>query len=407
MYGEEPRYERPLYFSVLKGMGVGAFALILKSLVSLFTWRTYAVGSMFGDFENFAIYIVVFIASILVYNSVFGISMTYDIFARDTVMAATEETHTAMPRLREIYAYRDFLAETATVSAFMFISALLGAFPEIFGMFYLGEGYSPYKSGILPALVILGITLITCLIARYEAVKYWKHLLRTQSLDAVESKTKLILRVITILILYPLVLPYLPLIFFAVLMIWSVIEAAAVAMTVPVFILTIILIIIGLRILRLMLAIRSRHKFFNKVRLAAEKKDFVIKDIKNPSRSIISGRYKCTFSLYREEERYDCLVIGNPKYRVPVCFTSPTRGHYRHRIGTPKRNITLETKFDYSFEGDGKKLLIISPTPKHAFICEDGKEKRLFTADKLWDCVVYEAEGFIGSIERDCLGRHS
>lgn len=407
MYGEEPRYERPLYFSILKGIGVGAFALILKGLVSLFSWRTYAVGSMFGDFENFAVYIVIFIASLLVYNSVFGISMTYDVFARDTVMMATEETHTEMPTLRGIYGYRDFWTETATVCAFMFIAGLLGAFPELFGMFYLGEGYSPYKSGILPALVILAITLITCLIARYEAVKYWKHLLRTQSLNAVESKTKLILRVITILILYPLVLPYLPLIFFAALVIWSVIEAAAVAMTVPVFILTIILIIIGLRILSLLRAIRARHKFFNKVKLAAEKKDFVIRNIKNPSRSILSGRYKCTFSLCREDEKYDCLVIGNPKYRVPVCFTSATRGHYRHRIGTPKRNITLETKFDYSFEGEGKKLLIISPTPKHAFICEDGKEKRLFTADKLWDSVVYEAEGFIGSIERDCLGRHS
>ena len=55
MYGDNPKFERPLYFSVLKGLGVSAFAIILKSIVSLFTWRTYALGSMFGDFENFAI----------------------------------------------------------------------------------------------------------------------------------------------------------------------------------------------------------------------------------------------------------------------------------------------------------------------------------------------------------------
>ena len=143
------------------------------------------------------------------------------------------------------------------------------------------------------------------------------------------------------------------------------------------------------------------------MKTAAEKKGFTVEKAKNPARSLISGRYKCTFSLTRDEEKYDCLVIGNPRYRVPVCFTSSTEGHYRHRIGTPRRNVTFETKFDYSFEGDGKKLLIIAPTPKHAFICEDGKEKRLFTADKLWDAVVYEAEGFIGSLERDCLGRYS
>lgn len=407
MNGTEPRYERPLYFSVLKGVGVAAFALLLKSIVSLFTWQAYAVGSMFGDFENFVIYIIAFVASILVYNSVFGISMTFDVYARDEVMAATEETHTDMPPLRGVYAYRDFWIETSTTCTIMFFAGLLGACPEIFGMFYTGEGHSPYKSGIFPALVILSLTFIFCIIARYEAVKYWKYLLKTMNLAVIESKTKLLLRVILIFVLYPLVLPLLPLLFFFALAAWSVIEATAIAMTVPVFITTVALIIFGLWCLEILLAIKKRKKFFAKVKLSAEKKDFTVKDIKNASRSVISRRYKCTFTLVRKEEKYDCLVIGNPRYGVPVCFTSATKGHYRHRLGTPRRNITLETKFDYSFDGDGKKLLIISPTPKHAFICEDGKEKRLFTADKLWDCVVYEAEGFIGSIERDCLGRHS
>ena len=407
MYGEKPKFERPLYFSALKGLGVAAFALILKALVSLSTWRTYAAGGMFGDFENFIIYIIVFVASLLVYNSVYGISMSFDVFARDRVMEATEDTHTDMPSIRRVYAYKDFWIEAAAISLVMFIAALLGAFPEIFGMFYLGEGYSPYKSGIFPALIMLVITLGTCLIARYEAVKYWKHLLRTLNIEAIESKTKLILRVAVIFVLYPLVLPFLPLIFFVALVIWSVIEAAAVAMTVPIFILTVILVILGLWWLRILFAMRKRNKFFKKMKLSAEKKDFSVENIKNSARSIISRRYKCTFTLIRDKERYDCLVIGHPSFRVPVCFTSDGRGYYRHRIGTPKRNITLESKFDYSFDSEGKKLLIISPTPKHAFIYEYGKEKRLFTADKLWDCVVYEAEGFIGAIERDCLGRHS
>ena len=269
MNGSEPRFERPLYFSVLKGLGVAAFALLLKSIVSFFTWQAYAVGSMFGDFENFVIYIIAFAASILVYNSTFGISMTFDVYARDEVMAATEDTHTDMPTLRGIFAYRDFWIETATTCTVMFLAGLLGAFPEIFGMFYMGEGHSPYKSGILPALVILFITIFFCIIARYEAVKYWKHLLKTMNLQAIESKTKLLLRVILIFVLYPLVLPLLPLLFFFALAAWSVIEATATAMTVPVFIMTVALIILGLWCLEILLAIKKRRKFLAKVKLSA------------------------------------------------------------------------------------------------------------------------------------------
>ena len=99
-------------------------------------------------------------------------------------------------------------------------------------------------------------------------------------------------------------------------------------------------------------------------------------------------------------------MIGNPRYRVPVCFISETDGYFRHRLGTKKHNITLQTKFNYSLEGDGKKILIISPVAKDAFILDGDKERRIFNADRLWDFVTYEPEAFIAALERDCLGRY-
>ena len=147
-------------------------------------------------------------------------------------------------------------------------------------------------------------------------------------------------------------------------------------------------------------------KFLKKMADSAAKTGFTVTEIKNPRLSLLSRKRKCTFSLIRGTTVFDCLIIGYPRYRVPVCFTSETKGYYRHRIGMPKHNITLETKFDYSLPGENKKILIISPTPKDAFIIEGEKEKRLFTADKLWSFVVYESDGFVGAIDRDCLGRY-
>jgi len=406
MDNKNPSFVRPLYFSVLKGLGIAAFALVLKAVVSFSVWQKYAAGSMFGEFENYAIYIVCFISSLLVYNSVFGISMTYDVFSRDEVMENTYDTKGNMPSLKGVFGYKSFLVETATAVSILTFAALLGASPEIFGMFYTDKGHSPYESGIFPALVTLPIILFICLFARFEAVRYWKQLYRTANLDSIENKTALILRVAFITILYPIALPFIPMLFFVAVTVMSAIASAAVAMTIPVFILTIILIICGLWWLSVLIAIRKRTKFLMKMKNSAAKMGFTVTEIKNPRLSFISRKKKCTFSLIRNKEIYDCLIIGNPRYRVPVCFTSKTEGHYRHRIGMPKHNITLESKFDYSLPTENKKILIISPTPKHAFVVEDGKEKRLFTADKLWDFVIYESDGFCGALDRDCLGRY-
>ena len=79
------------------------------------------------------------------------------------------------------------------------------------------------------------------------------------------------------------------------------------------------------------------------------------------------------------------------------------------QIGTKRHNVTMQKHFEFFKKGSGVKILIINPTPKYAYICdtESVNEKRLFNADKLWDYVAYEAEAFIGALDRDCLGKYS
>ena len=406
MDNERPHFMRPFYFSIIKGLAVAVFTLIIKALVSLSTWQRYATGSMFGDLENYAIYIICFICSLFVYNSAIGISMTYDVFLRDELMESTYDSKGEMPSFKRIFGYKSFLIETATVTLILTLAALLGASPEIFGMFHIDEGRSPYESGIYPALVTLPIILLLSFIGRFEAVRYWKQLYRTANLEVIESKTNLIIRVVFLVILYPIVLPFMPLLFYVIVTVAGTIASVAVAMTIPVFCITVVLVIYGLWWLKVFVAISKRKRFLKKMKDSASKMGYTVTEIKNPRLSFITRKRKCTFSLIRGKEIYDCLIIGNPRYRVPVCFTSETKGYYRHRLGFPKHNITLETKFDYSLPSENKKILIISPTPKHAFVTDGDKEKRLFTADKLWDFVIYESDGFVGALDRDCLGRY-
>ncbi|MBE6644884.1 MAG: hypothetical protein E7612_05840 [Ruminococcaceae bacterium] len=106
---------------------------------------------------------------------------------------------------------------------------------------------------------------------------------------------------------------------------------------------------------------------------------------------------------------YDCLVIGHLKREVPICFISESEGYFRLRLGTAKHNITIQKHFVYSTPGNGKKIMIINPTPKYAYICDLGEEqeKRIYNAEKVWDYVAYEAEAFIGALDRGCLGNYS
>ncbi len=406
MDNEKPQRIRPLYFSVLKGLGVSAFALLLKWLVSFATFQRYAVTSAFGYLENYVIFIIVSISSLFVYNSSLGIAMTYDVAARDELMENSCDKLGEMPSFKKIFGYKSFLIETATITFVLALAAFFGGSPEIFGMFYLGEGKSPNSSGILPALVTMAIAFTLCVITRVEAVRYWKLLYRTANLEIIANKINLTIRVLIILVLYPIALPFLPIFAYIVMFAVGIIVAAATAMTVPVFIVAVIALIYGLWWLKVLFAIKRRKKFFERMKDAAAKMKFEVRDIKNIGSSFVFGKRRCTFTLVRKNEKYDCLVIGNPRYRVPVCFISESRGYYRHRLGTKKHNITLESRFEYSIPGDGRKILIISPTPKHAFICDGDKDRRIFTADKLWDFVVYEADGFVGALERDCLGRY-
>ena len=114
---------------------------------------------------------------------------------------------------------------------------------------------------------------------------------------------------------------------------------------------------------------------------------------------------KCTFCVEYDKKRFDCIVLTSPGRNVPLAFETDRLACFLYRIGTKKRFISLRRNFDYSFEGDCSKLVIVTPTPKDVLIIEEDKERRIFNADLLWNYVVYDGDAFVGSLDRKCLGR--
>ncbi len=398
--------QKPIWMYIMKGFSNAAIALTVKLLVSLSALLTYAQENMVADIPNYAVSIVIVVSTVIVYNSAFGLLFSYNRIACDELIAGVKESKSGKLTLKTAICCKSFIAELIPATLLLSIAAALGANWEIAGMFYFGDGKSPYSAGLIPFIVTLIAIPLLLIFERYEAARYWLELDRRGELEEITSKKKIVLRVLLIAVAYPLTLPYLPLIGF---LAYTFLSTIALLLTAPVLILIILGIIALIIFVRILASLKVRKKFLKQLNILIREHQYEISEIKNPYSSLFSRKKTCTFTVNNKKSSFDCLVIGRIRNKIPICFTSKKNGFFRHRIGTKKHNVTFERHFEYAAPGDGKKIMIINPTPKHAFICdlESGKEKRLYNADKLWDFVAYEAEAFLGALDRDCLGKYS
>ena len=62
------------------------------------------------------------------------------------------------------------------------------------------------------------------------------------------------------------------------------------------------------------------------------------------------------------------------------------------------------SKIDFGFESEGKKILIVLPIPKKIYVGTVNSAPRpADTGEKAGEYTVYNASGFLGALERDCL----
>jgi hypothetical protein len=60
-------------------------------------------------------------------------------------------------------------------------------------------------------------------------------------------------------------------------------------------------------------------------------------------------------------------------------------------------------RFEYAFEGENTKILIISPAPKEMFLGENNMRRRIDTGDTVGTYRLFGAKGFLRSLELDVI----
>lgn len=153
-------------------------------------------------------------------------------------------------------------------------------------------------------------------------------------------------------------------------------------------------------------AFRIRRKFVIALRKAAETNGWKLSKITAPYLSLFFDHTGSSFTLKAHGKVYTCKMLAGIRRGNPIRFLGNGQCMIIHRIRI--RHVVddimqFHTQFPYAFEGGGKKILIMSPTPYKMFIA-DGKENHLLDiGDSVGAYTIFTGTSFINAIKRDCI----
>ena len=199
------------YMYLLRGGAVFIISYLLfkLALVNLL-WISMPGDSVFHDLPLWALYLVAVLALLFAFNSLTNFFTLYNRAERDF---AIEEgcADSFFAELRTVIRSPSFILETATVQILALIFSLCSGFNEIPDMIFFGLEIPQALRICTPIVLLLPLTFAISLFARYEVRRYWFFLDRTNSLDVLERKTRFFARISFIIIGYPTVFPFVPL----------------------------------------------------------------------------------------------------------------------------------------------------------------------------------------------------
>ena len=153
--------------------------------------------------------------------------------------------------------------------------------------------------------------------------------------------------------------------------------------------------------------IRKRQKFISKLKKLAAQSDFTVSDIQKPYLSVFKRTNGISFTVTANQKSYDCKLISGKRKNIPIIFTDQGFLLFRRIIRLGKSELfSIYSKYDYRFESDTKKCLIITYIPKNCYFKNlSGQMRKIDTGEKIGEYTVFSAGGFLNALERDCLDR--
>ena len=394
---------KKLYISILRSLFVffafaGISRLAQAAFYSNFFGEQFYFGEHFFEIWNFIILLFVY------QSTVYALRVS-DRRARDSYCEKSKNHISLGREILKICASFDFLCDflcSALLSSLLPASFCLGS---VTGAFFFGANLDDVQTKLFTLAVILPIFFVLGLMAHFFVRKQWARVRLRSRFKGSSSKDRgeifdTVKNIVIVAFVYVLSFSALPWIIPGITALWAVTGGflwlffAAVAL--------IVLAVVATYYIR---ALIKRKAFLRRLDEVCRNSRARLDGLKKPYASVFSITDGFNFSVTKGENRYDCKFICGVFPGSPIVFSDKGVAICNHpfHIGNTEL-FSLMTKIDFGFESDGKKILIVLPIPKKIYVGTVNSGPRpADTGEKAGEYTIYNASGFLGALERDCL----
>ena len=385
-------------------------------------------ADFFGVGAELALIIIQLIMSLLILNTVL---LSFSVFSRsereDFLKNRTGDYDKKAER-KKLLQSPYFLTETVALLFLLLFFPCSDSVSNLFSL-WLGEN-APHPLLIrLIHEVLFGVPAILInLYGHLDARAYWlelPHRLAKNTIWKSSAKKKkqsysyfrLTCRLMGYFLIYLIAGRLLP----AVLMMFASLLVLMIFLFTSAAVLTVIGLIFSANYLGAML---KRRKFFKKLKQLCLQNGFTLNEVMHPYLSVFRETEGYTFSLSADGQTYfgrviSCVNRGNymifdekgvfsrvKLFRIPFPRLAAAR-RYVHSIdrgtGEDRELFRVTTEVNYTFEADGKKLLILNPPSRFVKISISGSLKDADNGDHVGKYSIYSSNAFLRALERNAV----
>ena len=152
-------------------------------------------------------------------------------------------------------------------------------------------------------------------------------------------------------------------------------------------------------------ALIKRFFFVERLKKYCKANSVPLSEIVKPYSSIFVSHKGANFTVEKNGKKYDCKFMSSLFPGSPIIFSDKGVGIKHTRIHLFHIELFSKMKdFNYEFESENRKLLIIVPTPKKILSQIRGsKLGEADTGEKLGEYTIYNSSGFLNSLDRNLL----
>ncbi len=159
-------------------------------------------------------------------------------------------------------------------------------------------------------------------------------------------------------------------------------------------------------LIRLFIAVGKRLRLLRRLRAFCKKNGYELLNVKNSIRTLVFPHGGANFALQKEDVRYDCRLISSLRRHSPLLFREEGTVTCTHVFRFFTLNLFhYDVTYDFQFESDGKKILVLLPAPIEVFVSGFGVTQLAESGSRIADCTLYGAADFLHALERNVVGR--